>query len=183
MTKRIKAHWLLSILAKFFRHLKSLWQILAWKITNIMQIWLKLSEFSYICYSFLRSPCCFYKSFFYSQIILCSPWLSQFLYFFISFSIVKCLSFSDVFQVIFLFCCLFFHCFFSNLFNCKNMYVYYSGYMFPLKKQELVYPSKKFQMAGILWTICISTSCYVFDMAITTALQNIFLNHSDVDLA
>ena len=49
-----------------------------WYYTNLIEA---VRTLLCLCYSFLRSPCCFYKSFFYSQIILCSLWLSQFLCF------------------------------------------------------------------------------------------------------
>ena len=99
-----------------------------------------------LCYSFLRSPCCFYKSFFYSQIILCSLWLSQFLCF---------LQFLVLLSICYFQMCLRFFCilllvfivfFFCNLFNWTILDTWFHS----KKKQELVYSSKKIKMPSIL---------------------------------
>ena len=82
---------MLSTPAKLFRHLKSLWQILVWKITNIIQTWLKLSELCYVCVIHFWDLHAVFINL--SSIHITIPM------FFTIFSLVKHLSFSDVSQV------------------------------------------------------------------------------------
>ena len=131
-----------------------------WYYTNLIEA---VRTLLCLCYSFLRSPCCFYKSFFYSQIILCSLWLSQFLcllQFLVLLSICHfqmCLRFFCILLLVFT---VFFFC---DLFNWKNMQLGYFGYMVPLKKkQELVYSSEKIKMPGILWKMYMSSNSVIF---------------------